>query len=93
VSDMEEPTLEEMKRYWGYQKRLEACDGCVYEEACWHHKGVAYKPEVMLKICPHTNVKEAIQGLQEMTKGKPLGFYAITGKWWACEELWKVIEG
>jgi len=86
------PTLEEMKRYWGYQRKLRVCRGCIHESECWLMPGAVYLPEIMIENCPYGEVKEAVKGMQEMEADKPLGYYAIQGDWWSCEELWKVLE-
>jgi len=88
-----EPTLEEMKKYWGLQTRLRICNGCTHVGECWSIPGVAYKPKVMKEHCPYEEVREAVKGMEEMQEGKPLGFYSLRGDWWGNEELLKVIRG
>ena len=81
------PTLEEMREYWGHQRTLRRCDGCGRRSTCWEIEGVSYSPEVVLGTCPYREVREAVRRMQEMTEGKPPGYYAITGVWFECQDL------
>ncbi len=85
VSTMPEPTVEQMKEYWGYQKVLRICQGCRKERACWSWQGVAYKPE-MLKKCSYEEIRDAINGIERLKSENPDTGFAIHGKWWAMAD-------
>ena len=76
---MTEPTLEEIRGYWGHQRTLRRCDSCGRQSACWSIEGASYRPEVILGTCPDRDVREAVRRIKEMTEGKPMGYYEITG--------------
>lgn len=78
---MMEPKLEGMMEYWSRQRTLRRCDGCGRRSACWGIEGTFYRPEVILGTCPDSDVREAVSRMEEMTEGKPPGYYAITGEW------------
>ena len=85
------PTLEEMLQYWRAERVLDKCEGCRWESWCWSHEGAVYNPNAMRKTCKHPEVIDAINMMEEMKKGKPLGYYAITAKWWENEEFMRVV--
>lgn len=76
-----EPTLEEMMEYWRHIRIISKCDGCSRHVTCWSANGVSYFPKAVFSVCSNKEVREAFRRLQEMKEGKPLGYFAIKGKW------------
>ena len=73
-----------MMECWGRQLTLRRCEGCGLRSTCFNIEGTFYRPEVILRTCPDRDVREAVRRMQEMTEGKPTGYYAITGDWFEC---------
>ena len=92
VSRDSEPMIEEMMEHWRHIRTLGRCDGCSRHMTCWRVDNIAYFPEAVLRICSNKDVREAVLRMQEMKKDKPLGYYAITGKWLMFKELNALLE-
>ena len=92
VSRDSEPTIEEMMEYWRNIRTLRRCDGCSRHMTCWRVDSIAYFPKAILRVCSNKDVREAVLRMQEMKKDKPLGYYAITGKWLMFRELNALLE-
>jgi len=72
-------------KYWTLQHYLnychEHCDG-----RCYSHDGAVYHIEVILKNCPHDNIKKVIKLLAKMDSTK----YTLSGELYY--EVMKIVE-
>jgi len=84
----------ELLRFWVYQQYLEICRRCPKRSVCWDYDGVVYDPEVMLQVCHDKNVRTAVKRMEEMRKGKPLLYYALTlDQLYIIEKAHKLVWG
>jgi len=83
------PSRAQLIRYWTLKRYLEYCRKyCKKELGCWEES--YYVPEIMLKVCPHENIKKVIVLLNNISKNYgPLAF-ALTAK--EYDEVMRIVE-
>jgi hypothetical protein len=84
-------TFDEMMKYWGYQYKLNECDGCNNHSICWRPDGASYLQKAILSICHHMDVKEAVIRIAEIMENKPIDYYAYNKEWSKYNELLKLV--